>query len=359
MYNPTIPYNDLPLLHAQLPLETTAVLKKLVTASRALAEFNGALLTLPNPHLFIDTIQLQEARASSEIENIVTTNDDLFRSVVADSKASYLNAKEVLHYKEALWLGLNALEERPVITTNLLVRMVQCVKGNTAGIRNAPGTQLTNPTSGKVVYTPPAGEEHIRGLLHNLETFMHSQDGLDPLVKLAAIHYQFEAIHPFMDGNGRVGRILLLLYLKLTGLVTHPSLFFSVYILEHRSAYYELLRGVTEREAWEPWVLFILDMVEKTAENNLMRINDIQRCMSEFSAELKSKLPKVYSRELVEALFHLPYIKRKYLVDAGFGTYKTVGNYLLRMEEEGLLKSELVGKERLFLNLAFYQSIQS
>jgi len=205
-----IPYNNLPLLPPKSNLETTNVLRKTITASRALANLNGAIINLPNPQLFLDTIHLQEAKASSEIENIITTNDELYKSVVADKKFDNPAAKEVISYKNALWHGLKQLETRPFITTNLCVDIMQRIRENTSNIRTTPGTILSN-TNGDVIYTPPSGEDVIREKLFNFEKFINEDDSLDPLIKMALMHYQFEAIHPFSDGNGRTGRILLLL----------------------------------------------------------------------------------------------------------------------------------------------------
>ncbi|MEX2437863.1 MAG: Fic/DOC family N-terminal domain-containing protein, partial [Candidatus Babeliales bacterium] len=224
-FNRKAPFNQLPKLPPGVDLETKEILRKTISASRALAHLNGALTNLPNPRLFLDTIHLQEAKASSEIENIITTNDDLYQSVVADKK---LNAatKEVLNYKEALWLGLEKLYVRPFITTNLCIEIVQRIKQNTAGVRVTPGTTLSN-TRGEVIYTPPSGEDIIREKLANLEQFINQDDSLDHLIKMALMHYQFEAIHPFSDGNGRTGRILLLLYLKMTNLLDIPAIYLS------------------------------------------------------------------------------------------------------------------------------------
>ena len=222
-YNPEKPYNDLPLLPPKAEIESTSILKKTIVASRALSELKGAITKLPNPNLFIDTIQLQEAHASSAIENIVTTHDELFKSSIAKKKTDNPAIKEVLHYKDALWHGLSAIKKRSILTTNLFIKLVQIIKENKSGIRNSPGTQLKNPATGKIIYTPPEGEEVIRSMLKNLEDFIHADDDIDPLIKMAIIHYQFEAIHPFFDGNGRTGRIILLLYLKLCGLLDLPA----------------------------------------------------------------------------------------------------------------------------------------
>jgi Fic family protein len=292
---------------------------------------------------------LQEAKASSEVENIITTNDELYKSLVADKKVENSATKEVLSYKKALWLGLEQIKKKPFITTNLCVSIVQCIKQNTASIRNTPGTKLSN-TKGEVVYTPPSGEAIIRKKLTNLEKFINEDDTIDPLIKMALMHYQFEAIHPFSDGNGRTGRILLLLYLKLSGLLDTPAIYLSDYIIKNKAGYYKCLRGVTENNDWEKYILYMLDMIEETSTKGLDRLNKIANAMTKTSEEIKVKLPKIYSKDLVEILFRLPYTKRQHLIDKNIGNPKTVGNYLIMLEENGFLTSVKVGKEKLYLN---------
>jgi Fic family protein len=358
-YNPQVPYNDLPLLPPKEEIENKAILKKTISASRALSELKGAITNLPNPTLFLDTIQLQEAQASSAIENIVTTHDELFKASVASKKIANPSVKEVFHYKGALWLGLDALEKQPILNTNLFIQLVQTIKENQSGIRNVPGTQLKNPVTGQVIYSPPEGEAVIREKLKNLEDYIHSEDGTDPLVKMAIIHYQFEAIHPFFDGNGRAGRILILLYLKLTGLLDLPALFLSRYIIENKGTYYAKLRGVTEKKDWQGWILFMLDMIEQSARQDRKRILEIEALMLNMGKEIQAQLPRVYSKDLLEILFRLPYTKRHYLEEAGLGTLKTVGNYLQELEAAGFLKSEQVGKEKLYLNFNLLKILTS
>ena len=348
-FNKSQPYNDLPLLPPKEDLETKEILIKTIKASRALAQLNGAIRNLPNPSLFLDTLHLQEAKASSEIENIITTNDDLYQAVVADKKLDNLATKEVISYKEALWHGFKRLESKPFITTNLCIELVQCIKQNTAGIRTTPGTILSN-TKGEVIYTPPSGEQIIREKMANLEAFINENSSLDPLIKMAISHYQFEAIHPFSDGNGRTGRILLLLQLKLEKLLDIPALFLSEYIIKHKDQYYTGLMAVTEKNDWSKFILYMLEMVESTAINGLERLESIIQLMEATGQEIKEKLPKVYSKDLVEVIFKLPYTKRQNLIDIELGTPKTVGNYLMALEEKGFLKSVRVGKEKLYLN---------
>lgn len=321
-------------------------------------------MNLPNPALFLDTIYLQEAKASSEVENIITTNDELYKSLVADKKIENSATKEVLNYKQALWLGLEELRTKPYITTNLCIKIVQCIKQNKASIRNTPGTTLSNP-QGEVIYTPPSGEAIIREKLSNLEKFInepvrsaggdYSSTGehgraIDPLIKMAIMHYQFEAIHPFSDGNGRTGRILLLLYLKLSGLLETPAIYLSEYIIKNKTAYYTCLRNVTENNVWEHYILYMLDMIEVTSQKGLLRLNKIAAAMEKTADEIKMKLPKIYSKDLIEILFRLPYTKRQHLVEENIGNPKTVGNYLIALEENGFLKSVKIGKEKLYLN---------
>ena len=343
------PYNDLPLLPPKADIETKRILRKTISAGRALAQLNGILLSLSNPTLFLDTIYIKEAKASSEVENIITTNDELYKSLVADRKIENTATKEVLRYKEALWLGLNELKTKPFITTNLCIKIVQCIKQNNASIRNTPGTTLSN-SQGEVIYTPPSGEQIIREKLANLEKFINEDKTIDPLIKMAILHYQFEAIHPFSDGNGRTGRILLLLYLKLSGLLDTPAIYLSEYIIKNKVEYYRCLRDVTEKHEWEDYILYMLDMIEETASKGLKILNKITVAMEETATEIKNKLPKVYSKALIEILFRLPYTKRQHLIDENIGNLKTVGNYLIALEENGFLKSEKVGKEKLYLN---------
>ena len=344
-----VPYNDLPLLPPKADIETKQILRKTISAGRALAQLNGTLLNLPNPTLFLDTIYLQEAKASSEVENIITTNDELYKSLVADRKIENSATKEVLSYKEALWLGLEELKTKPFITTNLCVKIVQCIKQNNASVRNTPGTTLSD-TQGEVIYTPPSDEKIIREKLANLEKFINEYETIDPLIKMAILHYQFEAIHPFSDGNGRTGRILLLLYLKLSGLLDTPAIYLSEYITKNKAEYYRCIKDVTEKNEWEDYILYMLDMIEETANKGLKRLNKITLAMDETAIEIKKKLPKVYSKDLIEILFRLPYTKRQHLIDEKIGNPKTVGNYLITLEKNGFLKSVKVGKEKLYLN---------
>lgn len=358
-YNPAQPYNELPNLPPKVELETKLVLRKVISASRSLSELKGAITNLPNPLLFVDTINLQEAQASSAIENIVTTQDALFQASVADKKIENTATKEVIHYKDALWFGVEAIVKQPILTTNLFISLVQIIKENQAGVRNLPGTQLKNPVTNEIIYTPPEGENIIREKLQAFEVFINTESELDPLIKMALMHYQFEAIHPFFDGNGRTGRIILLLFLKCSGLMDLPALYLSSYILKHKDQYYVNLRNVTVQNDWESWILYMLDMIEQTAKNARNRINKIETLMNKMGEEIQTKLPKVYSKDLLEILFQLPYTKRRFLENVGIGNIKTSGNYLSSLEKNGFLQSTTVGKEKLYLNFQLMEILKS
>ena len=355
-FKPDKPYNDLPKLPPQVNLETSTVLKKAIQANRELAELKGKAGIIPNQGILINSLILKEAKASSEIENVVTTNDKLYEAFTAGDKNYDPQTKEVLRYREALWKGFNQLNERP-LSTNLFIDIVQTIKRNESGIRDTPGTVIANPNTNKIIYRPPEGEELIRDLLGNLETFIHSDDDdLDPLVKMSVIHYQFEAIHPFDDGNGRTGRIINILYLVLEELLTLPVLYMSGYIISRKADYYRLLRKVTEEEDWESWILFMLEAVEKTARETTAKIEAISALLEETVEEAKAKLPdRVYSKELIEVLFEQPYCKIKFLVDKGIAQRQTAGDYLNELEEIGILKSKKSGREKLYLNTALYE----
>lgn len=355
-YNSGKPYNDLPLLPPKADIESKTVLKKVIIAGRALAELKGLGATIPNQALLVNSLILQEAKASSEIENIITTDDALFKAFTAKTGLVDPATKEVLRYREALWKGYSTLKKRPVLSTNLFVTVAQTITQNQAGIRQMPGTKIKNTTTGELIYTPPEGESVIRNKLKNLENFIHANDEMDPLIKLALIHYQFEAIHPFTDGNGRTGRIINILFLIMNGLLNLPVLYLSKFIIEHKNDYYRLLRQVTEKCSWESWILFNLDAVQNTAVFTRQRILAIRELMTETMERTKKELPRrVYSKELIELLFHQPYTKGQFLVDAGIAERKTAAEYLKSLEKIGILKSKNIGRETLYLNTKLYE----
>ena len=353
MFDPKVPYNDLPPLPPMCDLGTGEILRATVDAGRMLAELKGRSAALPNPAILLNTIALQEAKASSEVENIFTTNDELYRSVGSATPALSSHTREVLHYNRALWRGTEILAERPVLTTNLFVEIVNTIKGNTAGVRTQPGTRVANAATGEVLYTPPEGEGVIRDKLRDLETFSNTgEDGLDPLIKMALIHYQFEAIHPFYDGNGRAGRILAVLFLIASGLLDQPILFLSRYIIEHKSGYYRRLMSVTADGEWEPWVLYMLRAVTETARDTHGKILAICDLLDQSMERAKSGLPRhTYSGELVELTFEQPYCRIRHLEEAGLGNRHTCSRYLKDMEAAGLLSSRQYGRDKVFINL--------
>jgi Fic family protein len=349
------PYNDLPPLPPQgVELETKAVLKQAIAANRALAELKGSGDLIPNQSVLVRVIGLQEAKLSSEIENIVTTNDELYRAFSEDTaRATDPHTKEVLSYNDALWHGYNRLLEGRPLATRLFVEIARVIKQSQLDIRATSGTQVQNSATGEVIYTPPEGESLLRDKLANLEAFLHAEDDLDALVKMAVLHYQFEAIHPFTDGNGRTGRILNILYLIHAGLLDIPVLYLSRYIIAHKSDYYAGLRQVTENGAWEEWVLFLLRAVESTATETHERIQAIRTLMQDTTERVRSALPKIYSKDLIEVLFAQPYCKIKFLEEAGLGHRQTASKYLHELAEVGVLKPIPVGREMYFLNTAF------
>jgi Fic family protein len=354
-FNRQQPYNDLPLLPPITELETRAVLKQAISANRVLANLRGLAAKIPNQGLLINSIVLQEARLSSEIENIVTTNDELYRAAANGDGKTDPHTKEVLRYREALHFGFKALRERP-LNSNLFIELVQLIKQVDIGIRAIPGTALKNDL-GEVIYTPPVGEAVIRDKLANLEQFIHADDGLDPLVKMAVMHYQFEAIHPFPDGNGRTGRILNLLFLVEQQLLDIPVLFLSRYIITHRQEYYAGLRGVTESQDWERWVLFMLKAVESTAQQTFEQVNRILALMEEVRERVQREAENIYSKDLVEAIFMQPYTKIAFLVEAGIAKRQTASRYLQTLAAMGVLREEQVGREKYYINDALFAEL--
>lgn len=357
--DPQKPYNDLPLLPPDVELEPPQILKKAIAANTAVAELKGILNSIPNPAILINAIVLQEAKSSSLIENVVTTNDKLYQSAATSSSDIDPSTKEVLNYREAIWQGYRQLQQRSLLTSNTFVQIVNTIKGNTAGIRTTPGTTIAT-TSGKILYTPPEGESVLRDKLKNLQEFIHNEDdGLDPLVKMALIHYQFEAIHPFYDGNGRTGRILNILYLVYKNLLPMPVLYLSKYIIEHKDRYYRLLRAVTENDDWQPWILFLLEGTEQTAKFTVELVDNIRTLLGGTVETVKEKLPKIYSRELVEILFEEPYCRGQNLVQSGIASRNTASKYLRSLTEIGVLQQQRVGKENLYLNVRLWELLKS
>ena len=347
-----VAYNDLPELPPRVPLETAAVLKACIGARAALAELKAAADLIPNQAVLINVVPLLEARASTEVENIVTTNDALFRQAAMSDGRADPATKEALNYRAALLAGFESQRHRPLCTATA-EEVCSVLKGTRMAVRRVPGVRLANYRTGEVMYTPPEGEDLLRSKLANWERFLHGHRDLDPLVRMAAGHYQFEAIHPFTDGNGRTGRIINLLFLVSEGLLREPVLYLSRYILRNRAEYHERLLGVTREDAWEPWLLYMIRGVEEMALWTRRKIEAIRRLIGETVGRLRAIAPEIYSRELVEAVFTQAYCRIGNLVDAGVAQRQTASIYLRRLAALGFIREIDAGRERLYVNEAF------
>jgi len=341
-------------------LESKAVLKKALEANKALAELKGTARTIPNQDILINALALQEAKDSSEIENIVTTHDELYRSMVSSSNVSNA-AKEVQRYREALYRGFDLVKEQELLLKRHIVEIQSVLEENDAGIRTQNGTALRNERTGEIVYMPPQDHETIQKLMDNLEQYINNadMDDYDPLVKMAIIHYQFESIHPFYDGNGRTGRIVNILYLILNGLLDLPVLYLSSYIIRTKADYYRLLNAVRTEDSWEEWVIYILEGVRQTAAESVKQIEEITKLIKQTKDELREKLPKLYSKDLLELLFKHPYTKIAFFVDELGVSRKTAGLHLRAIEEAGILESMKMGRDVYFVNKRLFKLLRS
>ena len=348
MWQPDKPYLDLPTLPPQVDIETKAILKQCITARAALAELKQAAELIPNQAVLINTLPLLEAGASSEIENIVTTTDKLFQFLRNEDQADPAT-KEALRYRSALFEGFKELDQHP-LNTRTIEDICTQIKGIQMNVRRTPGTALANDKTGEVIYTPPVGEDVLRTMLANWERFLHNAVEIDPLIRMAVTHYQFEAIHPFTDGNGRTGRIVNSLFLIQEGLLTLPILYLSRYIIQNKADYYRLLLQVTREQDWEAWIIYVLKGVEETATWTKAKIAAI-RALSEHTVEyVKNKLPKVYSHELVSLIFELPYCRISSLAEAGIAKRQAASQYLKQLVKIGVLIEAPVTKEKLFIH---------
>jgi Fic family protein len=347
-WSPRHPYNELTLLPPQTDVESKAVLKACVRAATALAELDRATELIPNPQILINTLPLLEAQASSAIENIVTTTDELFEHLRDDGSANPAT-KEALRYRHALMEGYAGLDKLP-LTTRLAESICSRIKGTTLTVRAVPGTAIANSSTGQVVYMPPDGEKRIRDLLANWEKFVHGDDELEPLVRLAVSHYQFEAIHPFLDGNGRTGRILNSLFLVERKLLRLPILYLSRFIIVNKAEYYRLLLDVTRDGAWEPWILYVLTGVEETARWTLAKIDTMRKLQDEQMEVVRTERPKIYSRELMDTIFEQPYCRIANLVEKGIAQRQAASRHLKALTEIGVLEEQAHGREKLWVN---------
>lgn len=347
-WRPDTPYNALPDLPPVADLETKLVLKQCIPARAALAELKQAAELIPNPGMLINTLPLLEAQASSEIENIVTSTDKLFQFQNIAERADPVT-REALRHSSALLEGYGALKRRP-LNTRTAEQVCSRIKGIEMQVRRIPGTALASGRDGTVIYTPPVGEDLLRTKLANWERFLHEAPDIDPLVRMAAGHYQFEAIHPFTDGNGRTGRVLNSLFLIQEGLLTLPILYLSRYIIASKDDYYRLLLDVTRNQAWEPWVLYVLKGVEETATWTTEKIATIRALQAMTIQHVRKAAPKIYSHELVDLIFELPYCRIQNVVEKEIAGRQAASRYLKQLDEIGVLKEVAVGREKLFIH---------
>ncbi len=350
-YDPAQPWNGLPELPPGTEIESGPILKACIAARAELARVNALAETLPNKNILIQTIPLQEARSSSEIENIVTTSDALYQALASSGEGTDAGAKEVLRYREALWEGVNMLARRSKLNVVLFEQICSRIRDTDVRVRRDKKVWIGNAATRRITYTPPVGARLGR-LLTNLERFMaDDKDGVDPLVKMAVMHYQFEAIHPFSDGNGRTGRVLNILYLMSRRLLSAPVLYLSRFIMEHRSDYYRYLRGVTEAGQWEPWILYILSAVEHTSRETVARIEAVRALIDDMSRAARAGKAKAVEREgFLELLFKWPYCKIGIVERELECSRITATRYLNEMTDLGLLERIKRGRESYYIN---------
>ncbi|MCL4283227.1 MAG: Fic family protein [Flavobacteriales bacterium] len=338
-------------------VETIAVLRRLAEAHRYLAELKGVAATIPNEQILVDTLSLQEAKDSSAIENIITTDDEVYRSDYLAKTFATPGAKEVHRYAHALKLGFDEVRQSGGIGLNTILRVQAALEANSAGLRKLPGTVLKNDRTGTVVYTPPQDHTVIVALMNNLVTFLNS-DGLmeaDPLIKMAIAHHQFESIHPFYDGNGRTGRILNILYLVRCGLLDLPILYMSRYIIRHKAEYYRLLQAVRDDGNWEPWLLYMLEAIARTAQQTVALVKDIRSLMQRYKQRIRTEQPRLYSQELLNNLFRHPYTKIDFMMRDMQVTRLTATRYLNILVDMKLLGKVKVGRTNFYLNQPLFE----
>ena len=337
-------------------IETKEILKATTLAHRALAELKGIANSLPNQRIVINSLVLQEAKDSSEIENIITTHDEVYRSDISDEFISS-DIKEVQNYKDALYYGFEIIKSKKILSVNHIKEIQATLEKNDAGFRKQSGTVLKNPATGEIKHIPPQNPQDIVELMANLAEYINdtSLDDYDSLVKMAIIHYQFESIHPFYDGNGRTGRIINILYLVLEGLLDVPILYLSRYIIRNKSDYYSLLNGVSFDNKLNDWILFMLKGIEEVSKETISTIKNIESLMMETKRSVQANKPKIYSKDLMEALFYHPYTKRAFIEEHLNVSRPTASNYLKELENMGILTSQKIGKEVFFVHNKLFE----
>lgn len=350
------PYNELPLLPPEKQkIESVKIYKKLASARAALAELKGRAPVIPNQKMLINTLVLQEAKDSSSIENIFTTNDELYKAFSSPQPSTNRATKEVLKYREALWQAFQQIKNENIFAPELVINIYRQIKETDDAYRNKD-VRIGNEN--RTVFTPPEHGRVLEEKITNWFNYANSKNELDPLINLALLHYQFEAIHPFFDGNGRTGRIINVLYLVHQKLLDLPILYLSQYINENKREYYNLFTEVTQNLNWEAWILYMLDAIENTSNLTLKKINGIFSLFNKTLEKIKSEAPDVYSYELVELLFHQPYCKISFLTETNIASRNTASKYLNRLVDLGILEKEKVGTESLFLNASLYDLLR-
>ena len=332
-------------------IETLEILRATNKATAALAQLKGIANTIPNQSMLVNAIVLQEAKGSSEIENIITTQDELYKALTVNKSNIPQATKEVVNYRKAIFRGFDLIKKQGFLRVNDIIEIQHELIGNNAGIRNMPGTVLKNDITGEIVFTPPQDKTEILDLLSNfIEYFNQDKNEISPLINLAVLHHQFESIHPFYDGNGRTGRILNILYLILNNLIDIPILYLSSYIIENKPDYYRLLNQTNKISEWEEWILFMLKAVEVTSIQTIEKINTIRKLLDSTIGKVRLEAPKIYKKELVELLFEQPYSKIEFVVNHLKVERKAASRYLKELENIGVLESQKVGRETLYIN---------
>jgi Fic family protein len=347
---------ELSELPCNIDLETKKVLKSLPSAHAALAELKGIASTIPNQNILINTLGLQEAKDSSAIENIITTHDDLYKSELNLDSFKSLNAKEVQNYISALKKGFELTSKSGLLTNKTILQIQEVLEGNKAGFRKLPGTALKNAATGETIYTPPQDYNEILRLMTNLEKYINDSEmsDIDPLIKMAIIHFQFESIHPFYDGNGRTGRIINILYLINEKLQNLPILYLSSYIIKHKADYYRYLQKVRDEDLWEEWILFMIKGIVETARETIDLILKIKELMFEYKHQLRDNY-KFYSQDLLNNLFKHPYTKIEFIVNDLGVSRLTAANYLNKLAEDKILKKEKLGTGNYYINEKLFE----
>ena len=358
-FDPNKPYNDLPLLPPDFNFNDLDILKKVNKANIAIARLSGEAKSIPNREVLIEPLTFREAVASSEIENINTTLDESFQSTFIDEAELKEEQKETKYYRQSLLSGFNEIRTRGFLNTNSFIAIQAQLEPAKSGIRRVPGVSIKNITTGQVLYTPPEGEDLIRSLLANFEKYFNDfSDDVDPLIKMAILHYQFESIHPFLDGNGRTGRILMVLYLCLAKRLELPILFISGYINQHRSDYYRLLRSITSSNNWKDWIIFILDAVEEQSIKTTQSVTGIRSLMAKFREKLSIELSRIYSAELVEYLFSYPYYSQKSMQSVLNISRNTSSKYFSELVGIGILNEYKYKNDKVYFCPDFHQLLK-